>query len=117
MYDVYDVFGETAAERRTDEKGDLEVFLSGRFIRLLYVTEAAAGPKLIFTTGERRDGQPRFGLPARIHAYRPGRSVITGIPKTGKVYLNGMPVPVMETFDRGHQTVLLPKGYHLLEVR
>ena len=116
-YDIYDLSAEPPSHRKTDAKGRLELFLSGRDIRLLYVREKRSGPTLIFTTCERRDAQPRTSLPARLHAHRPGRAVITGLPAGAKFFIGGVKAPVLETTPADHRTFLIPQGDHSLEVR
>jgi hypothetical protein len=110
MYDIYDVSAEATSRRKTDDKGNLEIFLSGRAIRLLYVRESRPVPALHFTTCERRDVQSRTTLPASLHAHRPGRAVITGLTGEAEVFVNGVKAPFVETTRSWYRTVLIPQG-------
>lgn len=116
-FKIYDVLGETLAQRGSDEKGRLEIFLSGRAVRLLYLVPETLKPSIIFMTCERRDGKTRIELPARIAAHRAGRAVLTGIPKAAAIMVDGHPVQAMETSIEDGWTIPLSRGDHSIEVR
>jgi hypothetical protein len=116
-YRIYDVLAGTIAERKADDAGRLEVFLSGRSIRLLYVMPSVPAAQMLFTTCERQDGRPRTELPARLHAHRAGKAVVTGLPEGTGVYLDGRPAFTTDTALPDSRMVLVGQGDHLLEVR
>ena len=116
-YLIHDVLGDTVAARQADDQGRLEIFLSGRSIRLLNVVPVADEPRLIFTTCERRDTRARHELPAPLHAHRAGKAIVTGIPAGSTVFVNGKPAHAFDTALPDSKQVMLSKGDHRVEVR
>jgi hypothetical protein len=117
QYRIYDVLADSVSRRQTNDKGHLELFLSGRSIRLLYVFREDTTARLLFTTAERDDKLPRGHLPAKLHVHRSGKAVISGVPEGATIYLNRKAASVLDTALADSKTVVLPKGNHLLEVR
>lgn len=116
-YLIHDLLAETVGARQADDQGRLEIFLSGRSIRLLQVVPETKEPRLLFTTCERDDTRPRHEIPARLHSHRAGKAIITGIPAGAAVFVDGQLAAVMDTALPDSKSIALPKGDHKIEVR
>ena len=116
-YLIYDQLADTVATRSADDLGRLEIFLSGRSVRLLKVMPVKSGPGMVFTTCERRDRAGRGDIPAKLHAHRAGKAIVSGIQPGAKIMVNGVAAPTFDTSLPDCKMVLLPKGDHSLEVR
>ncbi len=116
-YWIYDLLTQSIGKRKTDDQGRLEIFLSGRSVRLIHVHPVTSEPTLIFTTAGRRDGRRRTELPATIFAHRSGTVSVAGIPEGAVVSVDGHPVTTSDPTTRDRQALLIGPGEHKIEVK
>jgi len=116
-YLIHDQLAETVASRRTNVAGELELFLSGRSLKLLHVTRQTDQPQLLFTNCEKSGPTGNCSLPAALLAHRAGKAIVSGIPSGSRIYLNGNPAASFDTALADCKTVMIPKGEHRLEIR
>jgi hypothetical protein len=117
FYVVYDVLGQTVGRQRTDNRGCLPIYLSGRNVRLLHVVPEGEAPLIVFTDCQRRDGRPRHELPARLYCHRGGRIVLGGLPEMASLCVDGRAAFSLEPIENGTVIIPLGPGKHAIEIR
>lgn len=116
-YLIYDLLSETVGNRKTNDDGDLELFLSGRSLRLLHVTKKKNQPGILFTNCEKAGPSASTTFPAKLRAHRSGKAVISGIPAGSTIFLNGQQATTFDSAVLDCKILMIPKGEHLVEIR